>query len=119
MASFNLDFICRYNMTTHVKAHEGIHRPQRKNIACPICNESFNRQEKLKVHLTQRHGTVGTAAAISSKQPQATESGNSTIIVVEKSAPIEIKSLDESTDEYILSDSMFCNILDGKEKLIF
>lgn len=98
-------------MTTHVKAHQGIHRPQRKSIACPICNEAFNRQEKLKLHLTNQHGTVATAAAMSSKQQQTTASDNGAIIIVEKSAPItsiEIKTLEESAAEYILADSIFC-----------
>lgn len=99
-------------MTTHVKAHQGIHRPQRKNLACPICNEVFSRQEKLKAHLTNQHGTAATAATISCKQQQqSTASENAAIIVVEKSAPytaIEIKTLKEIDPEYILTDSIFC-----------
>lgn len=100
-------------MTTHVKAHQGIHRPQRKSITCPICNETFNRKEKLKAHLTSQHGTVATTATdtISSKQPQSNASNNGAIIVVEKSAPIatiEVKTLNSTDSEYVLPESVFC-----------
>lgn len=100
---------CSYNMTTHVKAHQGIHRPQRKSLACPICNEAFNRQEKLKAHLTNHHGTVATAAITSPTEEQSVASNNTAIIVVEKSVPIttiEIKSLDETDPDYILANSI-------------
>lgn len=96
-------------MTTHVKAHQGIHRPQRKSLACPICSETFNRQEKLKAHLTNHHGTVATAATTSPKEHQSAATNNAAIIVLEKSVPIttiEIKSLDETDPEYILANSI-------------
>lgn len=98
-------------MTTHVKAHQGIHRPQRKNLTCPICNESFNRQEKLKTHLTDQHGTVATVVATTPKQKPPAANNNTAIIVVENSLPItsiEIKALNDSDPEYILADSIFC-----------
>lgn len=98
-------------MTTHVNAHKGIHRPQRKNLACPICNEVFNRQEKLKAHLTNQHGTVAPEATTSPKLQQPIASNSSAIIVVEKAQPItaiEIKTLTENDPDYILSDAIFC-----------
>lgn len=49
-------------MTTHLKAHQGIHRVHSKNHICPICNEAFNRQEKLNGHLANQHGTVATTS---------------------------------------------------------
>lgn len=98
-------------MTTHVKAHQGIHRPQRKSIACPICHEVFNRQEKLKAHLASQHGTVPTAAPTAKQQKSTASNNNAAVIVVEKSRPItaiEIKTLDENDPEYVLTEPIFC-----------
>lgn len=51
-------FYHRYNMTTHLKAHQGIHRSRPKPHYCSQCGETFNRIEKLRDHLSTVHSDV-------------------------------------------------------------
>lgn len=45
-------------MTTHYKAHQGIHRVHHKGHVCPICNQAFSRQDKLDAHLASQHSSA-------------------------------------------------------------
>lgn len=51
---------CRYNMMTHYKGHQGIHRVQVKNRKCPICGVSYNKQAKLDEHIALVHNSEAT-----------------------------------------------------------
>lgn len=48
----------RYNMMTHLKAHQGIYREYSKMYKCPFCVQTFQRKLKLQEHLTRDHNTV-------------------------------------------------------------
>lgn len=45
----------RYNMTTHLKAHQGIHRSTNKIHSCPACPVTFNKLPKLAEHMATAH----------------------------------------------------------------
>lgn len=45
-------------MTTHLKAHQGIHRARPKPHYCNHCGEAFNKLEKLKEHISIYHFDV-------------------------------------------------------------
>lgn len=51
----------RYNMMTHYKAHQGIHRVSSKTHICPICYSSFPKQSKLNEHLANQHQSYSAA----------------------------------------------------------
>lgn len=48
----------RYNMMTHYKAHQGIHRVNTKSFPCPICQVVLPKQSKLNEHLSVHHGSI-------------------------------------------------------------
>lgn len=54
-------FFFRYNMMTHFKAHQGIHRVSSKSYMCPICNLGFPKPSKLNEHLAAQHNTCTSA----------------------------------------------------------
>lgn len=51
----------RYNMMTHYKGHQGIHRVQSKK-KCTICTAKFSKQSSLDEHMESAHNSVTTAA---------------------------------------------------------
>lgn len=42
-------------MTTHLKAHQGIHRTTNKTHSCPACSMTFNKLPKLAEHMATTH----------------------------------------------------------------
>lgn len=42
-------------MTTHLKAHQGIHRTTNKIHTCPACQMTFNKIPKLVEHMATAH----------------------------------------------------------------
>lgn len=42
-------------MTTHLKAHQGIHRTTNKTHSCPACPMTFNKLAKLAEHMETIH----------------------------------------------------------------
>lgn len=42
-------------MTTHLKAHQGIHRTTNKVHSCPACQMTFNKLPKLAEHMATAH----------------------------------------------------------------
>lgn len=42
-------------MTTHLKAHQGIHRTTNKTHSCPACQMTFNKLPKLAEHMATIH----------------------------------------------------------------
>lgn len=42
-------------MTTHLKAHQGIHRTTNKTHTCPACQMTFNKMPKLAEHMATTH----------------------------------------------------------------
>ena len=57
-------FAQRYNMMTHLKAHQGIYRDYNKSYPCPLCDTNFQRKTKLQEHLSSVHNTVVEASLI-------------------------------------------------------
>lgn len=49
-------FAQRYNMMTHYKSHQGIHRVYNKVQTCIICNAVFQKKSKLEEHIANAHG---------------------------------------------------------------
>lgn len=63
LAHFIISNLNRYNMMTHFKAHQGIHRVNAKSFSCPICQITVAKRCKLDEHLATHHNTINAAAA--------------------------------------------------------
>lgn len=48
-------------MTTHLNAHQGIHRVISKPHVCLICNMGFTKSSKLTEHLANQHNSYTSA----------------------------------------------------------
>lgn len=71
-----------------------------------MCNSTFNRQGKLKAHMSSQHGITDAVTPNHS----TTKEDHTAMIVVEKApsiTAIEIKMIGDHDPEYVLTDSSF------------
>lgn len=107
----------RYNMTTHLKAHQGIHRTTNKTHSCPSCPMTFNKLPTLAEHMTSAHNMKMELPNRSNrlqKKSQTLKSG--TMPDADAANVIELVSEADLASNYSNSDSNFITIMDIKNE---